>query len=114
MNEHRQPTTDTRTAHRLDLPAHLCDTGDAALRRALYVEREATSLSVEHDQAVERALPPVTYAVGDPPFERRQLEPVLPAAPERNTARRAQRPCGPGASHEHGHRARARRGVGPR
>ena len=91
MNEHRKPTTDTRTLHRLDLPAHLCDTGDAALRRALYVERETTGLSVEHDQAIELAMLPFTYAVGDGRFERRQLEPVLPAAPERNTARRPSR-----------------------
>ena len=65
MNAHRQPTADTRTLHRLDLPAHLCDTGDAALRRALYVDCETTGLNVEHDQAIELALLPFTYAVGD-------------------------------------------------
>ena len=33
MNAHREPTADTRTTvHRLDLPAHRCDTGDAARR----------------------------------------------------------------------------------
>ena len=65
MNAHRQPTADTRTLHRLDLPAHLCDTGGAALRRALYVDCETTGLNVEHDQAIELALLPFTYAVGD-------------------------------------------------
>ena len=65
MNAHRQPTADTRTLHRLDLPAHLCDTGDAALRRALYVDCETTGLNIEHDQAIELALLPFTYAVGD-------------------------------------------------
>ena len=56
---------DTRTLCRLELPAHLCDTGDAALRRALYVDCETTGLSVEHDQAVELAMLPFTYSVAD-------------------------------------------------
>ena len=61
MNEHREPTASTRTLHALELPARLCDTGDAALRRALYVDCETTGLSFEHDQAIEVAMLPFTY-----------------------------------------------------
>ena len=54
-----------RTLHALELPARLTDTGDASLRRALYVDFETTGLSFEHDQAIELALLPFTYAVAD-------------------------------------------------
>ena len=65
MNEHREPTASTRTLHALELPARLCDTGDARLRRALYVDCETTGFSFEHDQAIELAMLPFTYAVDD-------------------------------------------------
>ena len=65
MNEHSEPTVSTRTLRALELPARLCDTGDAALRRALYVDCETTGLSVERDQAIEVAMLPFTYAVAD-------------------------------------------------
>ena len=65
MNEHREPTANTRTLHAIELPARLCDTGAAELRRALYVDCETTGLSVERDQAIEVALLPFTYAVDD-------------------------------------------------
>ena len=55
----------TRTLRRIELPARLCDTGDAALRRALYVDCETTGLSVEHDKVIEVALLPFTYAPDD-------------------------------------------------
>ena len=65
MNEHREPTASTRTLHALELPARLCDTGDAALRRGLYVDCETTGLSFERDQVIEGAMLPFTYAVAD-------------------------------------------------
>ena len=65
MHEDAEPTPRTRTLHALELPARLTDTGDAALRRALYVDCETTGLSVEHDQAIELAMLPFTYAIED-------------------------------------------------
>ena len=67
MNEHkhREPTGNTRTRHALELPARLCDTGDAELRRALYVDCETTGLSFERDQLIEVAMLPFTYAIDD-------------------------------------------------
>ena len=65
MHRNRTPTTDTRTLHRLALPARLTDTGGAALRRGVFVDCETTGLSHEHDQAIELALLPFTYAVRD-------------------------------------------------
>ena len=67
MNEHKHhvPTGNTRTQHALELPARLCDTGAAELRRALYVDCETTGLSFERDQLIELALLPFTYAVAD-------------------------------------------------
>ena len=61
MDELRKPTASTRTLRALELPARLCDTGDAALRRALYVDCETTGLSFERDQAIELAMLPFTY-----------------------------------------------------
>ena len=61
MNEHSEPTASTRTLRALELPARLCDTGDAPLRRALYVDCETTGLSAERDQAIEVAMLPFTY-----------------------------------------------------
>ena len=63
MNQHCEPTT--RTLHALELPARLADTGDAPLRRGLYVDCETTGLSVERDQAIELAMLPFTYTVDD-------------------------------------------------
>ena len=65
MDAHGTPSPDTRTLHALELPARLCDTGDARLRRGLYVDCETTGFSFEHDQAIELALLPFTYAVDD-------------------------------------------------
>ena len=65
MDAHCTPSGDTRTLHALELPARLCDTGDARLRRGLYVDCETTGFSFEHDQAIELALLPFTYAVDD-------------------------------------------------
>lgn len=65
MNEHHKPNGTTRTLHAIELPARLCDTGAAELRRALYVDCETTGLSVERDHAIEVALLPFTYAVDD-------------------------------------------------
>ena len=65
MNDHYEPRAETRTLHALELPARLCDTGGAALRRALYVDCETTGLSFERDQAIEVAMLPFTYAVAD-------------------------------------------------
>ena len=65
MHRHRTPSTDTRTLHRLELPARLCDTGDAELRRGLYVDCETTGLSFEQDRAIEVAMLPLTYAPAD-------------------------------------------------
>ena len=63
MNDHCEPAT--RTLRALKLPARLTDTGDAPLRRGLYVDCETTGLSVERDQAIEVALLPFTYTVDD-------------------------------------------------
>ena len=63
MNEHCETTT--RTLHALALPARLADTGDAPLRRGLYVDCETTGLGVERDQAIELAMLPFTYTVDD-------------------------------------------------
>ena len=60
-----ESTGHTRTLRAIELPARLCDTGAAELRRALYVDCETTGLSVERDQAIEVALLPFTYAVDD-------------------------------------------------
>ena len=65
MHEHAEPAPPTRTLHALELPARLSDTGDATVRRALYVDCETTGLSFEHDQAIELALLPFTYALDD-------------------------------------------------
>ena len=65
MDAHCTPSGDTRTLHALELPARLCDTGDARLRRGLYVDCETTGFSFEHDQVIELALLPFTYAVDD-------------------------------------------------
>ena len=65
MHEDSQPPPRTRTLHALELPARLADTGDARLRRALYVDCETTGFSVEHDEVIELALLPFTYAVDD-------------------------------------------------
>ena len=65
MDRHRESSPDTRTLRRLELPARLADTGDAELRRALYVDCETTGLSSEHDVAIELALLPFTYAPAD-------------------------------------------------
>ena len=65
MNDHHAPTAHTRTLVALELPARLTDTGDAALRRGLYVDCETTGLSCERDQAIELAMLPFTYAVDD-------------------------------------------------
>ena len=53
------------TLYALDLPARLCDTGSAELRRGLYVDCETTGLSVERDQVIEVAMLPFSYAVDD-------------------------------------------------
>ena len=63
MNQHCEPTLNTRTLHALQLPARLCDAGDAELRRGLYVDCETTGLSFERDRAIEVAMLPFTYAV---------------------------------------------------
>ena len=49
MHRQAESADETRTLRALALPARLCDTGDAPLRRALYVDCETTGLSVEHD-----------------------------------------------------------------
>ena len=61
MDELRKPTASTRTLRALELPARICDTGDAPLRRALYVDCETTGLSFERDRAIELAMLPFTY-----------------------------------------------------
>ena len=60
-NTHATPGAKTRTLHALELPTRLCDTGDAPVRRGLYVDCETTGLDVEHDQAIELAMLPFTY-----------------------------------------------------
>ena len=65
MPEHSGPTPETRTLRAIELPAHLCATGDAELRRGLYVDCETTGLSCERDQVIEVALLPFTYTVED-------------------------------------------------
>ena len=65
MHRQAESADETRTLRALALPARLCDTGDAPLRRALYVDCETTGLSFEHDQAIELAMLPFTYAPGD-------------------------------------------------
>ena len=58
MHRQAESADETRTLRALALPARLCDTGDAPLRRALYVDCETTGLSFEHDQAIELAMLP--------------------------------------------------------
>ena len=65
MHRQAESADETRTLRALALPARLCDTGDAPLRRALYVDCETTGLSFEHDQAIELAMLPFTYAPSD-------------------------------------------------
>ena len=65
-NHHCEPSgNNTRTLYALDLPARLCDTGSAELRRGLYVDCETTGLSVERDQIIEVAMLPFSYVVDD-------------------------------------------------
>ena len=54
-----------RTEYPLKLPVRLADTGDAALRRGLFVACETTGLSFERDKAIEIALLPFTDAPAD-------------------------------------------------
>ena len=67
MNHHHcEPSgNNTRTLYALDLPARLCDTGSAELRRGLYVDCETTGFSFDRDQVIEVAMLPFTYAVDD-------------------------------------------------
>ena len=64
-HDHCTPAAETRTLRALELPARLCDTGTAELRRGLYVDCETTGFSFERDQVIELAMLPFTYAVDD-------------------------------------------------
>ena len=57
--------TKSRTQRQLVLPEVVHNPDGAPVRRGLYVDCETTGLNVEHDQAIELALLPFTYAVGD-------------------------------------------------
>ena len=76
MNQHCEPTVNTRTLHPLKLPARLSDTGDAELRRGLYVDCETTGLSFERDQAIEVAMLPFIETA----LALRTARPELPVA----------------------------------
>ena len=76
MNQHCEPTVNTRTLYPLKLPARLSDTGDAELRRGLYVDCETTGLSFERDQAIEVAMLPFIETA----LALRTARPELPVA----------------------------------
>ena len=54
---------DTRTLHALELPARLSDPGGEEVFRGLYVDCETTGFSPEHDEIIELAMLPFTYAL---------------------------------------------------
>ena len=54
---------DIRTVHALELPARLSDAGGEEVFRGLYVDCETTGFGPEHDEIIELALLPFTYAL---------------------------------------------------
>ena len=54
---------DTRTLHALELPARLSDAGGEEVFRGVYVDCETTGFSPAHDEIIELAMLPFTYAL---------------------------------------------------